>query len=266
MPFCLPAGVHTPTVVVHVVCYDVPLGEVGWNAQHMLLRHPFVARHPVDALSLAVCNAHLQQPVPRGVLATLPQRRRRLAEATKADLVVTIEYLGTLEGGNAIVDACAANNCTGGNAEFLGGTAQSGAVDTLPVASIALVQVSTAPGEPYMFRTTYTVGGVPATAFATLTAQEEGSMSCSRVREEPGVDLFTCRPLKALGLLTVTAFGLVPAAGLGPEGRVHASIILTNTSALASGFSSSVDHQQAFLPGFLAGHQACAAAPAGVCC
>lgn len=61
MPFCLPAGVHTPTVVVHVVCYDVPLGEVGWDAQHMLLQHPFAA---LDALSLAVCNAHLQQPVP----------------------------------------------------------------------------------------------------------------------------------------------------------------------------------------------------------
>lgn len=153
---------------------------------------------------------------------------------------MTIEYLGTLEGGTAIVEACAASNCTGGTAEFLGGTAQSGTVDTLPAASIALVQVPTAPGEPYMFRTSYTVGGVPATAFATLTAQDEDSMSCSRVREAPGLDLFTCRPLKALGALTVTAFGLVPAAGLVPETRVRASITLTNTSALASGLSSSV--------------------------
>jgi hypothetical protein len=173
------------------------------------------------------------------------QRRRRLAAATKADLVVTIEYLGTLEGGAAIVDTCAANNCTGGTAEFLGGTAQSGTVDALPAASIALVQVPTAPGEPYMFRTTYTVGGVPATAFATLTAQDEDAMACSRVREGPGQDVFTCRPLKALGALTVTAFGLAPAAEPGLDSRVRASVTLTNTSAF--GLKC---HQAAFLAGW----------------
>jgi hypothetical protein len=102
-----------------------------------------------------------------------------------------------------------------------------GTKEDLPEAAVTLVQVSTPAGDPYLFRTTYKLGGQLTATPTTLTSMPGDSMSCRRTVESTGVDLFECNPLAALDSVTLTAFGLVPS---NPALRVEASVTVLNTS------------------------------------
>jgi hypothetical protein len=159
---------------------------------------------------------------------------RRLLAGPVADLVATITYNGQVQAGEELVkelEACTGDCTIVANATVLDAGVQPGTQADAPASVVTLERLDTPPGDPYQFRTTYSTAGaldnaVPSpVTLETLT--EPGSMSCSVQQGGTGVALFTCRPLKALPAVTLTA--LAPNRP-HPAERVSASVTVLNTS------------------------------------
>jgi hypothetical protein len=158
-------------------------------------------------------------------------RRLLEATATESTLVSTITFPGTIEAAQqaaTILSDCG-SNCTGvANVSVIDVGALQGTPENAPASVVTLERVDTPAGDPYQFRTTYTTAGAPDSVIVTLdTRSEPDSMSCSPQVVGTGVTLFTCRPLKALPAVTLTALAINRQNVNDP---VTASVTVLNTS------------------------------------
>lgn len=162
-----------------------------------------------------------------------PQGARHLLQGpstARSDLVVTVTYPGTTQGGEAVISLCSTGNCTQGvsGVSFVGGNVAAGTLTDLKPPSITLVQQATAAGQPLKFAATYLVGGSPASAPVTLAFNPADALSCSAAATGPGVTTFECRPLVSNIPVVLTAYGPDPR---DPNKRIEATLTIpSNTS------------------------------------
>lgn len=189
----------------------------------------FVSGHPKGMLPAAwLC-----------VLYDLKGSGRRLQQIVDippekfADLVVSVAYPGTTEGGKNVVGACSTGACTQNvtGVRYVAGEVVAGTKDDLKVPGTTLVQQRTLPGETYKFVATYQVDGAPAAALLTLTTSPLRVVACKATEQGKGVTAFECYPLEARSNVVFTANGPDPAVATN---RIQASMSVPNISECCS--------------------------------
>lgn len=149
---------------------------------------------------------------------------------TYVDLEAVVEYQGTVEGGQNVLNDCTSNatRCTNGSpAQATGGfVKQTTQESSQLVGAVTLTQQTTPVGEPFSFVSTYSVGGAATESTITLGQDPANALECVPAKQGVGAYQFTCYPLREDAVVTVTAYGFNPQ---DTAHRVSSSVTVFNT-------------------------------------